>query len=258
MNRHINPLLAAALLAALPAATGALAANAPVPTTLEGDWVRFDPNGSRSFGDLDKTFKPAELTPKGIATRAGVGQRALRPLDNTPHKAGEAYVVVDRPCMTPQGNDGALGTNPDSAAIHIVESKAQVIIAPERWGARTIYLDGRPQPDPALLTPSGGGYAIGRYEGNALVVDTVGLGTGQVPGGGVRTPRSHLHERFEVSPDGKRLTIHYTYDDPELYVKPHSFEYFLERLPSGSYALEDWCDASDPKESTSIVPPSQD
>jgi hypothetical protein len=273
MHRHISKLLlvagharvaglaaaAACATATILTATPALAAGAAAtPTTLEGDWVRIDTNGSRSFGDLDASFAKAELTPKGITTRAGVGQRALRPLDDKPHKAGEAYVVVDRPCVTPPGGEGALATNPDSAAIHIVESRAQVIIAPERWGARTIYLDGRPQPDPALLTPSGGGYAIGHYESGTLVVDTVGLGTGQVPAGGVRTPRTHLHERYEVSPDGKQLTIHYTYSDPDLYLKPHSYDYVLERLPPGSYALEDWCDASDPKESTSIVPPKQD
>lgn len=257
--RPARSLLAGLVPAAAVFALPALAATAAVtPTTLEGDWVRIDPNGSRSFGDLDKAFAQAELTAAGIATRASIGQRPLRPLDNKPHKAGEAYVVVDRPCITPPGAEGALGSNPDSAAIHIVESKAQVIIAPERWGARVVYLDGRPLPDVALLTPSGGGYAVGHYEGRDLIVDTVGLGRGGVPAGGVRTPRTHLHERFEVSPDGKQLTIHYTYSDPELYQKPHSYDYVLERLPAGSYSLEDWCDASDPKESTSIVPPAQD
>ena len=43
----------------------------------------------------------------------------------------------------------------------------------------------------------------------------------------------------------------------EIYQKPHSYRYVFDRLPPGSYAFEDWCDASDPIERQSIVPPPQ-
>jgi len=66
------------------------------------------------------------------------------------------------------------------------------------------------------------------------------------------------------SPDGKRLTITYTWNDPKIYAAPHVYRYYFERAPtvsSGgspvSYALEEWCDAGDPVEKQSIVPPKQ-
>ena len=37
----------------------------------------------------------------------------------------------------------------------------------------------------------------------------------------------------------------------------HEYHYDLDRSPAGSYAFEEWCDASDPLEQQSIVPPPQ-
>ena len=58
------------------------------------------------------------------------------------------------------------------------------------------------------------------------------------------------------------MTLTYTWDDPKIYQKPHSYHYIFERAPPStgrriSYALEEWCDASDPIEQQSIVPPKQ-
>jgi hypothetical protein len=118
-------------------------------------------------------------------------------------------------------------------------------------------MDGRPHPNPRNWTPTPAGHSIGRYEGDVLVVETVGLTNGAVVGGGLRTPETKLTERFEVSADGRRMTITYTWEDPKIYQRPHTYQYFMDRLPPGSYALEEWCDASDPLEQQSIVPPDQ-
>ncbi len=82
---------------------------------------------------------------------------------------------------------------------------------------------------------------------------------GTVVAGGLRTPETKLTERFEVSADGRRLTITYTWDDPKIYqTAAHVSDPSMERLPAErSYALEEWCDASDPIEQQSIVPPKQ-
>jgi hypothetical protein len=105
---------------------------------------------------------------------------------------------------------------------------------------------------------------VGHYDGNALVAETTGFMSGAVPGGGVRSPQTRLVERFEMSSDGGRLTITYTWDDPKIYQKPHEYRYYFERAPKieskagkFSYALEEWCDAGDPIEQQSIVPPKQ-
>ena len=245
---------------------------APANTHLEGDWVRIDPDGAGSFDGLGASIPPAQLLPgvtaggrgggRGGAGRGGRGGQPAAAA-NGPHAEGVPYIVVAQPCAVGGGRgNGGLLVNPDSGGVHFVEHKDEVIFAGERGGVRHIYLDGRAHPSP--WTPTAAGHSVGRYEGAALVVETTGLMPGGVPGGGVRTAATRLVERFEVSPDGQRLTITYTWDDPKVYQKPHVYKYYFERAPTvtaagtaTSYALEEWCDAGDPVEKQSIIPPKQ-
>jgi hypothetical protein len=229
---------------------------------LEGDWVRVDPNGSGDFGGLTSKFTPAALTPQGTTDmeamrRAQAAPRGPAFTEDKPHAVGQPYIVVAKPCGAGPFGGGALGINPDSGAIHFVISKNEVVLAPERGGARHIYMDGRKHPDLSRWTPTGSGHSVGHVEKGELVVDTIGIATGGVTAGGWRTPETHLIEHFAISPDGQHLTINYRWEDPKIYQKPHEYHYELDRLPAGSYAFEEWCDASDPIEQQSIVPPPQ-
>lgn len=150
--------------------------------------------------------------------------------------------------------------NPDSGGVHIVEGKDEVIYAGERGGWRHIYMDGRKHPDLSRWTPNAAGHSIGHYEGNVLVVETVGFAAGGVSGGGQRTPETKLTERFEVAADGKSMKVTYTWDDPKIYVKPHTYRLIYDRSPTVngvSWAFDEWCDGSDPIEGQSIVAPVQ-
>jgi hypothetical protein len=229
---------------------------------LEGDWVRIDPNGSGDFGGLTSKFTPASLTPEGRTAAESMRRIQAAPrgpayTDDKPHNPGEPYIVVSRPCASGPFGGGALGINPDSGAIHFVIAKDEIILAPERGGIRHIYMDGRKHPDVSRWTPTGSGHSVGHVENGELVVDTMGISPGGVTAGGWRTPETHLIEHFVVSPDGEHLTIKYRWEDPKVYQKPHEYEYQLDRLPAGSYAFEEWCDASDPIEQQSVVPPPQ-
>jgi hypothetical protein len=268
MMRHRCIALLFCLAVAAPLAAQAPAANAS--RRLEGHWVRVDAAGSGSFGGLTAGFTPAVLTPEATAAaaaaRAGGAGRAAGPgaaaaaggPAGRPLKPGEALIVVDRPCANNPGRgNGAVLMNPDSGGIHIIEHKDEVILSGDRGGARHIYLDGRPHPPLAGRVPRPAGHSVGKYEGNVLVVETVGLTPAAVVAGGQRTPETRLTERFALSPDGQRMTITYTWQDPKIYQKPHTYTYEFDRLPAGSYVFEDWCDASDPIERQSIVPPAQ-
>lgn len=232
---------------------------------IEGHWVRTDPTGSGSFGGLTDQFTPAQLTPEAAAAAGRRGGGPGRGGPAGPAVAGRAnptgvpYIVVDMPCGGGNGGrgNGALLINPDSGGIHAIEHKDEVVLAGERGGVRHIYLDGRPHPLLQGRVPRPAGHSVGHYEGRVLVVDTVALTPGGVTAGGQRTPETHLTERFQVAPDGKTMTVSYTWDDPKIYVKPHTYAYVFDRLPAGSYAFEDWCDASDPIERQSVVPPPQ-
>ena len=81
---------------------------------------------------------------------------------------------------------------------------------------RTIYMDGRKHP--AKLTPSFYGHSIGWWEGDTMVVDTVGfnedfwIDRGQVP----HTTQLHLIEKYtRTALDTMRYEL--TVDDPGAY-----------------------------------------
>ena len=245
------PLTLAASLAAQPRP----AASIP---DLEGGWVRIDVDGSGSFNALAAKFPRAILTPAAQAAAAEQAKRAAQPRfdfardPSKPRPAGEGYVVTDGNCNLPGG------VEPNSSAFHLVQSRDQVLVVRENPGLpRTIYLDGRTHPDLSRLTPTAVGHSTGRYEAGALVVETIGLAAGNVTAGGWRTPETRLVERYRPSSDGRRLTIAYTWQDPKVYVKPHTYEIVAERTPPGSWAFESWCDSSDPNQRLSIVPPAQ-
>jgi hypothetical protein len=73
---------------------------------------------------------------------------------------------------------------------------------------------------PKKITPSRGGHSIGKWDGDVLVVDTVGFSPGVlIPIVGVMySDQMHVAERFTMDPAAKTLTRTYRADDP-LYLK---------------------------------------
>lgn len=84
---------------------------------------------------------------------------------------------------------------------------------------RRVFIDGKhpENPDPAWL-----GHSIGRWEGNTLVVDTIGFRdtTWLDMRGHLHSDALHVIERFTRSEDGKSLQHDVTIDDPKMYSKP--------------------------------------
>jgi hypothetical protein len=84
---------------------------------------------------------------------------------------------------------------------------------------RHVYLNTQHSANPK---PSWNGESIGHYEGDALVVDTIGL-TNKTFVDLFRTPHSdklHVVERFRIIDGGKKLQVEMTIDDPASFVKP--------------------------------------
>ncbi len=223
---------------------------------LTGAWVRVDTSGSGSFDQLASGFTPAVLLPAAVEARDAAIKRAAERNKwdpNRRYKEGEAYIVTPGECTFPGG------VEPNSAAFHIVQGRDEVVIVRENPGlGRNIYMDGRPHPDLKRFQPTASGHSTGRYEGGALIIDTIGLNAGTVPAGGYRTPETHLVERYSLSPDGQRLTMRYTFTDPKVYQKPHAFEIVAERGLPRQMAFEWYCDASDPRQSQGVAPPKQE
>jgi hypothetical protein len=95
---------------------------------------------------------------------------------------------------------------------------------------RTIYLDGRAHPKD--LEPSYYGHSVGRWEGETLVVDTVGYNTRfwMDREGSPHTERLHLIERF-TRVDFNSLKYEVTIDDPGAYTAPWTGGFFLRWSP---------------------------
>ena len=81
---------------------------------------------------------------------------------------------------------------------------------------RTVYMDGRPHP--GELDPSYGGHSVGHWEGDTLVIDTVGLNErGWVDSRGIpNTTALHLVERI-TRLDFNTLSYEMIVDDPGAY-----------------------------------------
>lgn len=87
---------------------------------------------------------------------------------------------------------------------------------------RTIYLNMEEHPDD--LVPSRGGHSIGHWEGDALVVDTVGFTQGILfPLTGIpNSDQMHATERFWYDKDSMTLNSSYTAVDPVFLNEPYT------------------------------------
>jgi hypothetical protein len=126
--------------------------------------------------------------------------------------------------------------------------KEIAITFPYRGPSRHIYTDGRKPVDHEIFDPASNGDSVGRWEGDTLVVDTVGFsdeGVTRIPGGGRRTPKSHLVERVRLVNGGRQLSVVSTWQDADVFTKPHTYEFRYYRAPKTTEAREYNCDASD-------------
>jgi hypothetical protein len=92
---------------------------------------------------------------------------------------------------------------------------------------RVIYLDGRPHPTGDALRPTFFGHSVGRWDGDTLVVDTVGFNEKQwLVGVYPTTEQLRLIERFTRS-DLRTLTYEASIDDPGAYTAPWSIKWTI-------------------------------
>jgi hypothetical protein len=101
---------------------------------------------------------------------------------------------------------------------------------------RTIYLDGRPRIDYAIREPNYLGESIGHWEGDTLVVDTVGFNEKMWfdSDGSPHTDQLHLIEKFTRISLG-RLKYEVTIDDPGAYTSTWSSGFYMDWTPGESF-----------------------
>ena len=97
---------------------------------------------------------------------------------------------------------------------------------------RQIFMDGRPHPAPADLDPTWYGHSIGRWDGDTLVIDTVGFNDRFWFDfrGHPHTEKLHTIERYTRT-DMNTLVNEVTIDDPGAYSRPFKLTFRARLMP---------------------------
>jgi len=145
--------------------------------------------------------------------------------------------------------------------LDIRQGPTAVIIAPENSSApRYLYTNRAAHISEDIFDPSTNGDSIAHWEGDTLVADTIGFhgkrGITAIPGGGYRTEKSRLVERYHLLKDGALLSVTFTWTDPTVFRTPHSYEYRYHRL-AATYEPRQWlpCDPYDEERAKFLDPP---
>jgi len=112
----------------------------------------------------------------------------------------------------------------------------------EMYNYRQVFLDGRKHPPADELFPNWYGHSIGWWDGDAFVVDTVGMNdkTWFDNKGNLHTEQLHLTERY-TRIDLGHLQVEYTIDDPGAYSKPFTVKYTAQLMSPGEELVEYIC-----------------
>ena len=208
---------------------------APPPRTpdgrvdLSGVWEAMpDPGGKP--GGIEGIVAPRYL--QDVTRDAPARATLMLPWADALYKARAANQFLDNPqirCLP----SGVPRVHALTLPYKIVQQPELVVLLYENGTLfRQVFLDGRRHPaDPQ---PTWMGYSVGRWDGDALVVETVGFndqtwldGTGHP-----HTERMRLTERFLRRSVG-RMDLEITVDDPGTYIQPIRYVQPQALLPDG-------------------------
>jgi len=136
--------------------------------------------------------------------------------------------------------------------VYFVQSPKEIVMI---WQAdhqvRHVYLTDKHSPQ---IKPSWYGESIGHYEGDTLVVDTIGLNT-KTTVDGFQTPHTeqlHTVERFRLTNNGRTLEVNLHVEDPGTFTSPWNAIQRYRRVEPGTSTNPD---PLNPVSSTSVEGP---
>ena len=215
--------------------------SAPAPKTsegvsdLSGIWLP-DPGPRATVGIGDARRSPyfidvtADLKPEDVPFQPAAAAEYKRRVDR---QGKDDPTTRCQPTGVP-----SLDTYP--FPFKVVQMPSLVIILYENnTDFRQIFIDGRRLPEDPQ--PTWMGYSVGRWDGDTLVVDTVGFTDRSWldRSGHPHSESLHLTERFRRLDVG-RMEIAITIDDPKAYTKPITFTQ-PQRLLADTELLEHFC-----------------
>jgi hypothetical protein len=195
---------------------------APTPRTADGK-----PDLSGLWGNMCQLNKTTVLCAPEFAVPQEFGNIGRGIKGGLPYQPWAADLVKTR--RAENGKDdptthclpGGVAKLHTSALLRkIVQASGLVVFLTERNASyRQIFTDGRPLPEDP--NPSWNGYSTGHWDGETLVVESIGFGDGQWldRSGSPLTSAAKMTERFR-RPNYGTLEIDLTVNDPKAYTKP--------------------------------------
>jgi hypothetical protein len=187
---------------------------------LNGDWapeqlVMTDPKGkSGALVPVSKagSYKPGEGT-------LGGGNRQRVTFTPEGQKRADAFrngSPEDNPRMRCATTSILFDWTFDGPVDRITQTHDTVTLQYGQLGlTRTVHLD--QQAHPADVERTRAGHSIGHWDGDVLVVDTVGFLPGVLSPPIMNSEQLHVVERFELDPATMKITRSYTAEDPVYY-----------------------------------------
>ena len=193
---------------------------------ISGDWapeqvVMADPRGTGGglvpLSQLE-TVKPGER--RGGGARRGGGPPAGprlyggTELTTMGEQAAAKFVRDDNPRFRCETTSIVFDWVFDGPVNRITQNKDTIVIQYGQMDLRrTVYMNMKTHP--ANVKPTRAGHSIGRWEGDVLIVDTVGFLPGVLSAPVRHSDKLHVVERFTLDPKTMKLTRAYTAEDPD-------------------------------------------
>ncbi len=232
--------LAGSVLASLTAAAPALAqqkAAAPDFSSNGVGWVGVN-GGGPGFEPVQGRVPPVSSDPAHPFVPNGTGRQPtyriadltnpnLKPWvkehmkkDNEEVLAGKIAFTARSSCM-PAGVPGFMAYGGPNPVYFLQTAKEVWMIYSGDAQMRRVYLD---VPHSANPKPSWYGESVGHYEGDTLVIDTIGQNARTVldPYRTPHTEKLHVVERWKMTADGQAMDVTFTVDDPDAFNEPWS------------------------------------
>ena len=229
--------------AAQPAVPAAIESSPPAVHGLTGTWNRYPQLGEAPDPKLPPPPPPVPPPPLKAQYKPAwdAKQQAIKDADARGEPPFTDYVK----CLP----DGMPTMMIAMFPMEVLQTPGQVTIMQEAYNqVRRIYLNEKQIPIEDA-EPGYWGHSVGHWEGNTLLVDTVGIKPTVTFRGVPHSDQMRIHERIEMlRPDF--FEDHITVEDPVYLTAPWSFSYAYTRLPHYKM-LEYVCDSNreykDPK-----------
>jgi hypothetical protein len=245
--RHLVSWPLVAIVAVMVMQSGARGQSKPsaaVPD-ITGSWERHGAGpGARGGGPRDATIPPPAPQPQLKPQYAKEWQDRVT-ASRAADAKGQPLATNYTDCL-PDGMPTMMGA---MFPMEILQSRGQVTIIEEAFTqVRRILMD-KPQKSFEDVEPGFYGHSVGRWDGDTLVVDTIGIKENVRFQNMPHSPQMRIRERMKlVSPNV--LWNEITIEDPVVLEKPHTYTVAYRRMPDYTlleYVCEDNREYADDK-----------